>query len=134
MQLMQPARPVCAPLRVLVVEDHPDGRESLRQLLTVLGYEVTTAADGEDGVNVGLETRPDVAIIDINLPKMGGRQVAEQLRRTLGEAVTLIAYTACDEGKADRRGAGAAFNDWVTKPGELPELLACLESRRTRRS
>jgi DNA-binding response OmpR family regulator len=134
MQLKQPARPVCAPLRVLLVEDHPDGRESLRQLLTLLGYEVTTAADGEEGVTMGLETRPDVAIIDINLPKMGGRQVAERLRRTLGEAVALIAYTACDEGKVDRRGIGTAFNDWVIKPGELPELLSRLDCRRTRRS
>ena len=134
MQLLQPSGPLCATLRILLVEDNPDGRESLRQLLTILGYEVTTAADGEDGVNMGLETRPDVVIIDINLPMMGGRQVAEQLRRTLGEAVTLIAYTACDEGNADPRGDGSAFNDWVTKPGELPELLAILESRRTRRS
>jgi DNA-binding response OmpR family regulator len=117
-----------------LVEDHPDGRESLRQLLTLLGHEVTTAADGEEGIRAALETPPEVVIIDINLPMMGGRQVAEHLRRTLGEAITLIAYTACDEGNADRRGVGTAFNDWVTKPGELPELLACLESRRARRS
>jgi CheY-like chemotaxis protein len=132
MQLMQPARPVCAPLRVLLVEDNPDGRESLRQLLTLLGHEVTTAADGEEGVNMGLETRPDVAIIDINLPKIGGRQVAERLRETLGEAVRLIAYTAYNEGDGGRRSA--VFNDWVTKPAELPKLLSCLERKKTSRS
>jgi CheY-like chemotaxis protein len=131
MQLMQPARPVCAPLRVLLVEDNPDGRESLRQLLALLGHEVTTAADGEEGVNMGLETRPDVAIIDINLPKIGGRQVAERLRETLGEAVRLIAYTAYNEGDGGRRSA--VFNDWVTKPA-LPKLLSCLERKKTSRS
>jgi hypothetical protein len=66
---------------------------------------------------MGLGTSSDVVIIDIDLPRMGGRQVAEHLRRTLGEAVTLIAYTACDQGKSDRRGAGTTFNDWVTKRG-----------------
>jgi CheY-like chemotaxis protein len=74
---------------------------------------------------VGMKMRPDVAIIDINLPKMDGRQVAEGLRHSLGEDVRLIAYTAYDESYAGRRGA--AFNNWVTKPAGLPKLLPGLQ-------
>jgi DNA-binding response OmpR family regulator len=113
--------------RILLVEDNPDGRESLRQLLILHGHEVTAAADGEEGLRMGLDTRPEVAVIDINLPKMDGCQVAEGLRRGLGDAVTLIAYTACREREAGR--GRDAFNDWVIKPVEVSELLSCLKAK-----
>jgi two-component system, sensor histidine kinase len=125
MPLSHPAPP---PLRVLLVEDNPDGRESLQLLLTLLGYKVTAAADGEEGLSVGVNMRPDVAIIDINLPDMDGRQVAQRLRQKLGEAVRLIAYTAYREGEGGRRIA--VFDEWVTKPDELPVLLSCLEHKK----
>jgi CheY-like chemotaxis protein len=130
---MQPKRPVgsmFAPLRILLIEDDKDGRESLQQLLTLLGHKVTSSADGEAGLSVGMKMRPDVAIIDINLPKMDGRQVAEGLRHSLGEDVRLIAYTAYDESYAGRRGA--AFNNWLTKPAGLPKLLSYLDCKGAR--
>ncbi len=123
----QAANPPRTPLRILLVEDNPDGRQSLQQLLTLLGHEVIAAADGEEGLSAGVESRPDVAIIDINLPKMDGRQVAEGLRRALGDEVRLIAHTAQDEGYGGRRVA--VFDDWVTKPAEILTLLSCLHRK-----
>jgi CheY-like chemotaxis protein len=131
---MQPRPPfgsIYTPRRILLVEDNPDGRESLRQLLILHGHEVTAAADGEEGLRMGLETRPEVAVIDINLPKMDGCQVAEGLRLGLGDAVTLIAYTACREREAGR--GRDAFNDWVIKPVEVSALLSCLGRQGTDR-
>ncbi len=125
---MPPRQPVGSagvPLRILLVEDNPDGRETLQQLLTILGHDVTAVGDGEEGLSLGIETRPDVAIIDIDLPKMDGCQVAEGLRQTLGEAVRLIAYTAYKKEEMGR--PCAAFNDWVMKPAELTGLLSRLE-------
>ena len=129
MQPMQPVVLVRAPLRILLVEDNDDGRQSLQQLLTLLGYEVIAAADGEEGLSVGIETRHDVAIIDISLPKMDGCQVAEGLRQKLGEAVRLIAYTAYNEAEGGRRSA--VFNAWVMKPAEIMGLLSCLDRKGT---
>jgi two-component system, sensor histidine kinase len=127
MQAMPLVGSIYMPRRILLVEDNPDGRASLLDLLTLLGHSVTAAADGEAGLRMGLETRPEVAIIDINLPKMDGCQVAEHLRWALGDAVTLIAYTACNEREAGRRRD--AFNDWVIKPVEVSELLSCLKAK-----
>ena len=127
MQPMLPVGSVRAPLRILLVEDNAEGRESLQKLLILLGHEVMAVADGEGGLSLGLETRPDVAIIDIGLPQMDGRQVAEGLRRTLGAEVRLIAYTAYEEGEGGRRCA--VFNDWVMKPAELMGLLSCLDRK-----
>ena len=57
---------------ILVIEDNPDGRESLRLLLSLLGHKVDVAADGIEGVRKALAIRPDVALIDIGLPRLDG--------------------------------------------------------------
>ena len=70
--------------RVLLIEDNPDGRESLRALLTLAGFQVETAEDGLQGVKKALSWRPDTAIVDIGLPILDGYQVASCLREALG--------------------------------------------------
>src|SRR5262249_18177761 len=100
-RLHRPAVPAGTPRRggalsrpdVLVVEDNADGRESLRQLLGLLGLAVEVAADGPEGVAKGLELRPRAAVIDIGLPGLDGLAVARELRRALGGDVLLIAHT-----------------------------------------
>src|SRR4051812_47189478 len=62
--------------RILVVEDNPDGREVLRTLLELLGHEVQTASDGVEGVAKALAFQPQMALIDIGLPRLDGYQVA----------------------------------------------------------
>ena len=122
-----PDRPPRAPRHVLLIEDNPDGRESLRLLLSLLGYEVEVAADGAEGLRKGLEMHPDVAIVDIGLPKLDGYQVGQRLRQALGRSVTLVAYTAYDEDAADRRAAEAGFDAWLVKPVELSVLTTWLD-------
>jgi two-component system, sensor histidine kinase len=90
------------PRLILVIEDNEDGRESMRLLLSLLGHRVEVAADGEEGVRKALESRPDVAIVDINLPRLNGYEVARRLRQALGRSITLIAHTA--KGKTRRIG------------------------------
>ena len=63
-------------LRVLVVEDNADGREMMRVLLELLGHEVLVAADGQEGVEKGIGWHPEVAVIDIGLPRLNGYEVA----------------------------------------------------------
>jgi DNA-binding response OmpR family regulator len=83
---MQPGRPqglARSPRHILLVEDNPDGRESLRLLLSMLGHEVEVAADGDEGVRKALDHHPEVAIVDIGLPKLDGYQVGKRVRSAL---------------------------------------------------
>ncbi len=114
------------PLHILIVEDHRDGRETLRALLELYGYQVETAADGLAGVLRAQDTHPDVAIIDIGLPGLNGFQVARRLRQLLGACVRLIAYTAYGDGETQRLAAEAGFDDFLVKPMEPERLLTAL--------
>jgi two-component system, sensor histidine kinase len=112
--------------RVLVIEDHPDGRESLRRLLELLGHRVEVAADGQEGVQKGVTTEPEVAVVDIGLPRLDGYEVARRLRSALGRRIRLIAHTAY-AGAADRaRCQEAGFDAFLPKPLDLDELLPWL--------
>ena len=125
MRARLPERPPHAPRHILLIEDYADGRESLRLLLTLLGHQVEVAADGVEGLRLGLETRPDVAIVDIGLPKLDGYQVGRRLRQALGRGVRLVAYTAYEEEGLDRR-AEADFDAWLVKPVLLDDLAPWL--------
>src|SRR4051812_17976243 len=107
---------------VLLVEDNPDGRESLRLLLSLLGHHVEVAATGPDGVRKALQTHPDVAVIDLSLPGMDGLQVGRWVRSALGPSVTLVAYTADDDPDTARAVAEAGYNAHMVKPARLDDL------------
>jgi len=107
---------------VLIVEDNADGRESLRQLLTLFGLKVEVAADGAEGVVKGTALRPLAAIVDIGLPVLDGFDVARELRRALGGGVLLIAHTAYGFEEDSQRARDAGFDLLVRKPCDAAEL------------
>jgi CheY-like chemotaxis protein len=113
--------------RIVLIEDNPDGRESLRMLLTFMGHQVEVAADGEEGVRKILASMPDVALVDIGLPRIDGYEVAKRIRKTLGHTVILLAYTAYDGEDARRRVKEAGFDAHLIKPLDLNELTPWLE-------
>ncbi|HEV2843780.1 MAG TPA: ATP-binding protein [Thermoanaerobaculia bacterium] len=126
-----PARPVETPgggLHVLVVEDNPDGRETLRDLLEIWGYEVSVAATGPEGLELAFSVRPDVALIDIGLPGMDGNEVARRIRSVLDEdEISLIAMTGYGQPEDRRRALQAGFGRYLVKPVDpavLSQLLA----------
>ncbi len=120
-------RPPGARRHILLIEDNPDGRESLRVLLSMMGHQVDVAADGIEGVQRALAVHPDVAIVDIGLPGLDGYQVARRICAALGENVLLIAYTAYDHADTGQRVAEAGFDAHLVKPVEISELTAWLE-------
>jgi|SRR5579884_4151256 len=111
-----------APRRVLVVEDHDDGREALRLLLTLFGHHVEVARDGVEGVEAALRLRPEVALIDLNMPRLDGYEVARRLRAAFGAEVVLVACTAYDHAEARRKVAEAGFDAHLVKPLNLDDL------------
>lgn len=108
--------------RVLLVEDNPDGRETLRLLLHLWGHQVEVAADGIQGVEKALAQRPDVALVDIGLPGLNGYQVANRLRDSLGSDVYLIAMTGYGQPHDRRRAMEAGFDAHMVKPVDPEEL------------
>jgi len=119
----EPAR-----LRILVVEDNHDGRESLRDLLELWGHEVETAANGPDGVEAALNYLPDVALIDIGLPGLDGNEVAQRIRAALdGDAMVLIAMTGYGQPEDRRRALQAGFEAYLVKPVDPDELARTLQ-------
>src|SRR4029450_4829800 len=80
--------------RILVVEDHEDSREMLRQLLELEGYDVEVAADGRLGVDAALARPPMVALIDLGLPGLDGFGGARAIREVLGRSLWLVALTS----------------------------------------
>ncbi len=128
---IHPIRRAARMRHILLIEDNRDGRESLRMLLTYLGHRVDVAADGVEGVQKALAIHPDLALVDIGLPRLDGYQVARRICAALGENVILIAYTAYDSPDTAVRVIEAGFDAHLVKPIELSELAPWLgeESR-----
>jgi signal transduction histidine kinase/CheY-like chemotaxis protein len=115
--------------RVLIIEDNVDTRETLRRLLEMDGHEVQEAADGAEGLEIALATRPDVVIVDIGLPRLDGYQVARRLRTALGRGPLLVAVTGYGQPEDRRTSRDAGFDVHLVKPVAPEELAAALHSR-----
>jgi signal transduction histidine kinase len=121
------ARP---PLRVLVIEDNPDGRETLATMLRLSGHEVTEAESGPGGVEAAQANPPDLAIVDIGLPGFDGFEVARRLRADPRTAATRLAALTGYGQEDDRQHAVAAGFDWfLVKPADpraLEDVIAAV--------
>ncbi len=114
-------------LRVLIVEDNPDARESLAELLRESCREVMTANDGQSGIEAAIAARPDVMLVDIGLPLVDGYEIARRIRASLdGHRPLMIAMTGYGQPEDKRRALAAGFDSHLVKPISLPDLLARL--------
>ena len=114
-------------MRVLVVDDDPAVRDSLRRSLTFEGYTVQTAGDGAQALAVVVADRPDVIVLDLQMPVIGGLETCRRLR-SAGDDVPVLMLTARD-GTRDRvTGLDAGADDYLPKPFALEELLARLRA------
>jgi CheY-like chemotaxis protein len=121
------------PRRVLVVEDNRDCRETLCFLLTLAGFQVEQAGDGQEGVRKALAWRPEVAVVDIGLPLLDGYEVARRLREALGRRILLIALTGYGQPEDQHRAFAAGFDHHLTKPANPDELVRLLKASRPER-
>jgi signal transduction histidine kinase/ActR/RegA family two-component response regulator len=118
-------------LRVLVVEDNEDARESLCAVLAADGHEVHAAAQGEQGIDVARSVRPEVVFVDIGLPGLDGYEVARRLRAmqgALGVKWRLIALTGYGQQDDIRRGEEAGFDAHLVKPVVHAALQAAMRA------
>jgi CheY-like chemotaxis protein len=116
--------------RILVVDDNADARESMGELLGMLGFNVIVASDGPEALGLASVTPPDIAILDVGLPVMDGYALARRLRGLEGAnpALHLIALTGYGQDDDRRRSWEAGFQLHLVKPVDLGALTKALES------
>ena len=109
--------------RILVIEDEPQMLLGLRDNLELEGYEVQTAADGEQGLIKAAAFNPDLVILDLMLPKKNGFDVCRELRdRSSSTSIVMLTARSAETDKVLGLELGA--DDYVTKPFSITELLA----------
>jgi two-component system response regulator MprA len=118
---------------VLVVEDDRAVRDALRRALELEGYRVLTAGDGQAGLDLVAEARPDAVILDVMMPTLDGLSACRRLRARRDRTPVLI-LTARSEIPDRVSGLDAGADDYLAKPFDLEELFARLRAllRRTR--
>ena len=112
--------------RILVVDDEPQILRALQTNLRGAGYEVVTAANGEDALAEAAMRPPDAVILDLVLPDGHGTEVARKLRRWSSAPILVLSAVGDEQEKVGALDAGA--DDYVTKPFGVDELLARLRA------
>lgn len=108
--------------RILVVDDEPQLRRIMRTTLTSAGYEVDDAKTGEEALEKVRTFRPDLVLLDINMPGMGGLAACKIIRSDTSIAIIMLTVRDSEADKVQALDAGA--DDFVTKPFSTPELMA----------
>ena len=121
-------------VRVLVVDDEPAVRESLRRALALEGYDVELARDGSEALErfAVPDTDFDAIVLDVLMPGADGLEVARRLRRS-GNRVPILMLTARDQVEDRVAGLDAGADDYVVKPFALEELFARIRALLRRR-
>ena len=111
--------------KILLVEDHEEIWDFLSRRLQRRGHEVVLAHDGEDGVTKARASRPDVILLDMNLPVMDGWTAARALKSDASTAgIPVIALTAHAMSGDREKAMQAGCDDYHPKPVDFPRLLA----------
>ncbi len=118
---------------ILAVDDEPNILMSIEFILDMEGYEVHTAHDGEQALEVAERIRPDVILLDINMPRKDGYEVCRILRKRDNMAGTkVIMLTAKGQTLEKKKGLEVGADEYVTKPFSAEDLLqkirTCIES------
>jgi PAS domain S-box-containing protein len=128
----EPDRPPAPPARrVLVVDDHRDGADSMATILGLLGDEVHTARDGLEAVAVAERVRPDIVLMDIGMPRLNGLDATRRIReQPWGRDMIVIAMTGWGQPDDRERTKAAGFDGHLVKPVGLEDLQRLMEELR----
>jgi two-component system KDP operon response regulator KdpE len=115
-------RPGDRPVKIVVADDEQAILRMLTRNLTRRGYEVVTAADGEEALNQIEDTRPDLVILDLMMPRLDGLEVCRKVREWSQVPIIILSARGEESRKVEALDLGA--DDYLTKPFGLDELLA----------
>jgi DNA-binding response OmpR family regulator len=121
--------PMSHPARILVVEDDEYVRRVLTLQLTKIGFEVVTAATGDQGFEMAKSVEPDLILLDLMMPGMDGFQVLKRVKSIDSlAAIPVIILTASHDDRHRRKGMSHLAARYLTKPYTLDELQRALEN------
>ena len=104
---------------ILIVEDSPDNMKLFRTLLTLAGHDVVGLGGGEGLIRHILDIRPDLVLMDIQLPERDGFSLLQDIRREVPSALPVVALTAHAMAGDRERAIGAGFDGYITKPIDI---------------
>ena len=108
---------------ILVVEDFEDSRFMMRRLLEMAGYSVVEASDGEQAVELAVQERPAVILMDLSLPKLDGLAATRQIRQHRRVSkIPIVAVSAHDSAESRSEALEAGCDEYVTKPIDFDQL------------
>lgn len=114
---------------ILAVDDEPNILMSIEFILEMEGYEVHTARDGDEALEVAERVRPDLVLLDINMPRKDGYEVCRILRMRENMAGTkVIMLTAKGQTLERKKGLEVGADEYVTKPFSADELLSAIKT------
>ena len=111
--------------RILAIEDHAENRRILRLLLASAGYELIEAVTGEEGIAVAEKERPDLILMDIQLPGLDGYEATRRIKANPElKAIPIIVVTSYALSGDEEKARAAGCDDYITKPYSPRQLLA----------
>lgn len=117
------------PARILVADDNPDNRDILQARLAAHGYEILTARDGEETLEVARAAQPDLLLLDVTMPKLDGIEVCRRLKTDAALPFTPIIMVTARAGSQDVvAGLDAGADEYLTKPVDQAALVARVRS------
>jgi two-component system cell cycle response regulator DivK len=115
--------------RILLVEDNQENREALSRRLQRRGFDVVTAEDGQAAVNLAKTEKPDVVLMDMNMPVLDGWQATQMIKADPESAnLPILALTAHAMAGDKEKALQAGCTDYHTKPVDFPRLLEQIEA------
>src|SRR5438270_10418144 len=117
-------QPPSGPARILIADDNPQGVELLEAYLSDSGYEIRTAANGEEALRRVADWHPDLILLDVMMPKISGFEVCKRLRSNPATRdIAVLMVTALDQASDVERAVEAGTDDFLSKPITRTELL-----------
>ena len=111
--------------RILIVEDQEDNRTILRDVLSTVGYELIEALNGKDGVRLAQSERPDLILMDIQLPEMDGYEATQQIKSIAElKTIPIIAVTSYALSGDEAKARAVGCDGYIAKPFSPREVLA----------
>lgn len=111
---------------ILVIDDSLTMRQLIKMVLTTYGHTITEAANGEEGVDFFHKNKYDLVVTDINMPRMNGIGVIQEIRK-VNATIPIIVVTTESEEIMRKQGFAAGANGWVIKPFKPPQFAEIIK-------